>query len=244
MIRRCGTRPLAGLLAPALFLALALLATRAPGADDEGFVSLFNGKDLEGWQGDPVRWSVQDGAITGRTTPETVLKGYNTFLIWQGGQPGDFELRLKFKLQGGNSGVQYRSKLLDPGRFIVGGYQADIDSSGRYTGINYEEKGRGINAERGQKVEIDADGKKHVIATLGDKDELLKKIKSDDWNDYVIIARGNHLTHIINGETMSEVIDNQSSKAASSGILALQLHAGPPMTIQFKDVRLKELKSK
>lgn len=244
MIRRRGMRPTAGLLAPAFFLSLTLLATTATAADDEGFVSLFNGKDLAGWQGDSVRWSVQDGAITGKTTPETVLKGYNTFLVWQGGKPGDFELRLKFKIQGGNSGIQYRSKLLDPERFIVGGYQGDIDSTGRYTGINYEEKGRGIIAERGQKIEIGADGKKNVAATLGDKGELLKKIKPDDWNDYVIIARGNHLTHIINGETMSEVIDHQSSKAADSGVLALQLHAGPPMTVQFKDIRLKELKSK
>ena len=101
----------------------------APAADDEGFVSLFNGKDLSGWEGDSVHWSVQDGAITGKTTPETLIKS-NTFLVWQGGKPADFVLRLKFKMQGGNSGVQYRSKLLDPEKYIVGGYQADIDSTG------------------------------------------------------------------------------------------------------------------
>jgi hypothetical protein len=242
MSERHTTRPLAGLLS--LSLALTLLAINAPAhaADDEGFSSLFNGQDLSGWKGDSVHWSVEDGAITGKTTPETLLKGHNTFLVWQGGTPGDFELRLKFKIQGGNSGIQYRSKLLDPEKVIVGGYQADIDATGRYTGINYEEKGRGILVERGQKVEIDPEGKKNVVETLGDKDGLLEKIKPGDWNEYVITARGNHLTHVINGATMSEVIDNQSSKAATSGILALQLHAGPAMTIQFKDIRLKESK--
>jgi hypothetical protein len=229
-----------------LFLAASLLLLGTPrlaSADDEtGFVSLFNGKDLTGWAGDSVHWSVEDGAITGRITPETVLKGHNTFLVWQGGEPADFELRLKFKLQGSNSGVQYRSKLLDPQKFIVGGYQADIDATGRYIGINYEERGRGILVERGQRVEIGPDGKKTVTGELGDKDTLLKKIKLGDWNEYTIIARGNHLTHIINGTTMSEVIDNQPSKALASGIIALQIHQGPPMVVQFKDIRLKVLK--
>jgi len=244
MSERQTTRYLAGLLTLTLTLTLIAMTTMAPaqGTDAEGFASLFNGKDLSGWKGDSVHWSVEDGAITGKTTPETLLKGHNTFLVWQGGNPGDFELRLKFKIRGGNSGIQYRSKLLDPEKVIVGGYQADIDATGRYTGINYEEKGRGILTERGQKVEIDADGKKNVVATLGDKDELFKKVNPDDWNEYVITAHGNHLTHAINGATMSEVIDNQSAKAATAGILALQLHAGPAMTIQFKDIRLKEQK--
>jgi Domain of Unknown Function (DUF1080) len=229
---------------PYRFLMVALLAmtaSRPAPAAEEGFASLFNGRDLSGWKGDAIHWSVEDGAITGKTTAETLLKGHNTFLVWQGGTPGDFELRLKFKIRGGNSGIQYRSKLIDPEKVIVGGYQADIDATNRYTGINYEEKGRGILVERGQKVEIDADGKPRT-EVLGDKAELLKKIHPDEWNEYVITAKGNHLTHAINGTTMSEVIDNQSSKAATTGILALQLHAGPAMTIQFKDIRLKELK--
>src|SRR3954465_5721790 len=181
---------------------------RAQDADSSGFASLFNGKDLSGWKGDSVHWSVVDGAITGQTTAETLLKGHNTFLVWQGGTPGDFVLRLKYKIRGGNSGIQYRSKLIDPDKGIGGVYQGDIDSTGRYTGINYEERGRGILAERGQKVEIDSEGKKNVVATLGDKDGLLKKVNPADWNEYVITARGNHLTHVINGATMSEVIDN------------------------------------
>jgi hypothetical protein len=213
-------------------------------ATEEEWKSLFNGKDLAGWQGDSVHWSVQDGAITGKTTPTTTLKGFNTCLVWQGGKPSDFELRLKFRIQGGNSGVQYRSKVLDPAKGIVSGYQADIDTSGQYTGINHEEKGRGILVERGQKVEIDASGKKKVVETLGDKDALLTKVNYNDWNEYTITAKGNHLTHVINGVRMSEVIDNQSSHAATSGVIALQLHAGPLMMVQFKDIWLKKLNSR
>jgi hypothetical protein len=239
MNRRRVTFLLAGLAWGALWSIAP--TSSAPAADDEGFVTLFNGKDLSGWEGDSVHWSVQDGAITGRTTPETLIKT-NTFLVWQGGKPADFVIRLKYKMEGGNSGVQYRSKVLDPEKYIVGGYQADIDSKGVHTGINYEEKGRGILAERGQRVEIGADGKKQPVGTLGDKGELLTKISNDGWNDYEITARGNHLTHVINGAVMSEVIDNQPSKAATSGVIALQLHVGPPMTIQFKDIRLKEIK--
>ena len=209
-------------------------------AQEEGFTSLFNGKDLSGWRGDMTRWSVQDAAITGKTTEDNRLT-YNTFLIWEGGQPADFELRFKYRIVGGNSGVQYRSRVIDESKFVVSGYQADIDSSPRYSGMLYEEKARAIMAERGQKVEVTADGKKQVTP-IGDKDELQKKIRNEDWNDYTVIARGNHLQHFINGELMSEVTDNQSDKAAKNGVIALQVHQGPPMTIQYKDLRIKELK--
>jgi hypothetical protein len=221
-------------------LACALLCGFARAADEEGFVSLFNGKDLSGWKGDKAYWSVQDGAITAKTTAENPLK-YNTFLIWEGGQPGDFELRAKYKIVGGNSGVQYRSKMLDEAKFICSGYQADIDATLRYAGMCYEEKGRGFLAPRGDKVTIGSDGSK-TVAKIGSPEELQTKIKSDDWNEYRIVARGNHLEHYINGTLMAEVIDNQKDKAAASGVLALQVHQGPPMTIQFKDLRLKELK--
>jgi hypothetical protein len=225
------------LVSAALANLVVFAALMGPAAgDDDGFVSLFNGKDLSGWKGDS-HWSVQDGAITGTTTSETLLS-YNTFLIWEGDNPADFELRATYRIVGGNSGVQYRSKVIDESKSIVGGYQADIDSSPRYSGINYEERGRGILAERGQRVTIAADGSKQV-EQIGDQDELQKTIKNEDWNDYVIIARGNHLQHYINGVLMSEVIDNQTDKAAASGVIALQVHQGPPMTIQFKNLRLK-----
>lgn len=211
----------------------------AAAADEPGFVSLFNGKDLSGWEGDE-HWSVQDGAITGKTTPETLLK-YNTFLVWQGGRPADFELRLQYRIVGGNSGVQYRSKVIDQERYVVGGYQADIDSSPRFTGMNYDERGRRILAERGQRVSIDSEGNKQV-EQFGDKEALQKIVRNEDWNHYRIIARGNRLQHYINVYLMSEVIDNQTEKAAASGVIALQAHQGPPMTVQFKDIRLKQFK--
>lgn len=221
-------------------MAVVLTAGIARGADEEGFVSLFNGRDLSGWRGDKAYWSVQDGAITAKTTPENLLK-YNTFLIWEGGQPGNFELLVKYKIVGGNSGVQYRSKVIDEAKFVCSGYQADIDSSPKYTGMCYEEKARAFLAQRGEKVTINADGSKQV-EKIGDPVELQAKVNHEDWNDYRVVARGNHLQHYINGVLMSEVIDNQKDKAATSGVLALQAHQGPPMTVQFKEMRLKELK--
>jgi hypothetical protein len=224
---------------PALVLAVLGCAVAAR-SQDEGYESLFNGKDLSGWKGDMSRWRVEDGAITGFTTPDNLLK-YNTFLIWKGGEPADFELRLKYKIVGGNSGVQYRSKVIDADRFVVSGYQADIDSSPRYTGMNYEERARQFLAQRGERVEIAADGKK-TVTKIGDRDKLQAKVKQEDWNDYTIVAKGNRLTHIINGEVMSEVIDNEKDKAAQAGVIALQVHQGPPMKVQFKDIQLKRLK--
>ncbi len=222
-------------------LAIAILCcTVVAHGQDEGYESLFNGKDLSGWKGDMSRWRVEDGAITGFTTPDNLLK-YNTFLIWKGGEPADFELKLKFKIVGGNSGVQYRSKVIDADKFVVSGYQADIDSGPRYTGMNYEEQGRTFLAQRGERVEITDDGKK-TVTKIGDPEKLQAKVKKEDWNDYTIVAKGNRLVHIVNGEVMSEVIDNQKDKAAGSGVIALQVHQGPAMKVQFKDLQLKRLK--
>jgi type 1 glutamine amidotransferase len=215
----------------AMLLSPALLA-----ADDEsGFKPIFNGQNLDGWDGNEKLWSVEDGAITGRTTKDNPTKG-NTFLIWRQAPTDDFVLRLSYKIVGGNSGIQYRSREVDP--WVVSGYQADIDSGDTFSGILYEERARGILAQRGQKVTIKPDGEKDA-EQVADGKELQGAVKKEDWNDYEIVAQGNHLIHKINGQVMSEVIDNQSDKAAASGILALQLHAGPPMTVQFKDVRLK-----
>lgn len=215
-------------------------AARGPAAEAEaGFVSLFDGQSLQGWEGNKAFWSVRDGAITGQTTAENPTRG-NTFLIWRGGQVADFELRLQFRMVGGNSGIQYRST--DHGNFVVGGYQADIDASNTFTGILYEERGRGIVARRGQKVVVQADGKLETVGTTCDEKELLTAVKKEDWNAYVIIARGNHLIQQINGFTTVDVTDHQEAKRRLEGILALQLHAGPPMLVQFKDIRLKTLK--
>jgi type 1 glutamine amidotransferase len=206
--------------------------------NDEGFRPLFNGKDLTGWDGNPKFWKVEDGVVTGQTTKENPTEG-NTFLIWREGTLDDFELRLSYKITGGNSGIQYRSK--DHGNWVVGGYQADFEAGDTYSGILYEERGRGILAQRGQKTNVGEDGKVRVVGSLGDTNDIQKSIRKEDWNDYIVIARGNQLTHIINGRVTSEVTDLQAAKRATSGILALQLHAGPAMTVQFKNVRLRRL---
>lgn len=210
-----------------------------------GVRPLFNGKSLNGWNGSPDFWSVKDGTITGQTTAEKPAKN-NTFLVWQGGEVSDFELRFKYKIENGNSGVQYRSKLTDRIRFVVSGYQADFEAGKTYSGILYEERGRGILAKRGEKVVIKdgEDPKKpkiEVTGSVGNSDEIQAAIKPNDWNEVVVIAKGNHLQHFINGKQTVDVTD-EGTAAAKKGILAFQLHAGPPMTVQFKDITLKELK--
>ena len=210
------------------------------GGDNEGFTSIFDGRTLTGWKGDLRYWSVKDGAITA-TTEEGKLLRYNTFLIWNEQQVANFELRLKYKIVGGNSGIQYRSRVVEDERYVVSGYQADIDSSPVYSGIMYEERARGILAQRGTAVEIQPNGNKNVVETFGDATALQSKINNEDWNDYTIIADGNTMTHIINGQIMSKTIDNQENAGSSRGVLALQAHQGPPMQVQFKDIMIKNL---
>ena len=211
---------------------------------EAGFVSLFNGKDLTGWDGNPKLWSVKDGVITGQTTAENPTKG-NTFLIWTNGTVGDFELRCSFKLTPGddkgfaNSGIQYRSKVLDPANWVVGGYQADMEAGPTYTGILYEERMRGIMALRGEKVVWGKDDKKQVVGSIGDAMSIRVAIRKGDWNDYLIVAQGNHLMQFINGKQTVDVTDECEAKRAMSGVLALQLHAGSPMLAQFKNIRIK-----
>lgn len=224
----------AGLLAVAALLVVGSTAV----ADEQGFKPIFNGTTLEGWDGNPKFWRVEDGTITGETTKDNPTKG-NTFLIWRQGDVDDFVLRLEYKIVGGNSGIQYRSKEGDP--WVVGGYQGDFEAGDTYSGILYEERGRGILANRGTKVTIDKDGKKSE-EKIADSKELQSHIKKEDWNEYEITAQGNHLTHKINGHVTAEVIDNQPDKRAMSGILALQLHAGPAMKVQFKNIRLHRTK--
>jgi hypothetical protein len=217
---------------------LLLLITPANAADDK-VEPLFNGTDLSGWEGNPEVWSVEDGAIVGRVTAERPLKN-NTFLIWTGGDVDDFRLPFEYRIEGGNSGVQYRSKVLDPIEYIVGGYQADIDSGAEYTGILYDERGRGILAKRGERVKIGRGGKREA-ASFADAGELQKSVRTDGWNKYVVEARGPRLRHKINGKLMSETFDREREKGAGSGVLALQVHQGPPMTVRFRNIRLERL---
>ena len=218
------------------------LAWEMNAADEEGFVSLFNGKDLEGWDGNPKFWSIKDGTITGQTTKENPTKG-NTFIIWRNGNVDDFELRLQYKIINGNSGIKYRSK--DFGNWVVGGYQGDFEAGNTYSGILYEEKGRGILAQRGQMTSVVRNGDKHrveVLGSLGASEDIQSHINKEDWNDYKIIAVENRFVHVINNRVTAIVIDNDDDKRVGSGILALQLHAGPPMTVQFRNIKIRKLK--
>ncbi len=211
-----------------------VIPARARGA--KGAKAIFNGKDLTNWDGDPRFWSVQDGAMTGITTKETPTRG-NTFIIWRGGVLKDFELHAAWRLENHNSGIQYRSK--DRGKWVVNGYQADMDGSGTYTGILYEEGGRGIVARVGKKVTVGPDGKPKVTGTVSDPKKVKDAIKLKDWNQYVIIGRGNHLVQKINGIVTVDVTDEDEKRRAMEGILAFQLHAGGPMKVQFKDITLQ-----
>ncbi len=230
--RRAATYCLVTLVA-----AVAMIGGAAAG--DAGFVPIFNGTSLEGWEGKPEFWSVKDGAIVGQTTAENPTKG-NTFLIWRQGNVDDFELKLMYRITGGNSGIQYRSK--DLGDSVVGGYQGDFEAGPKFSGILYEEKGRGILALRGERASIAADGAKTMGEPIGKTEDLQQKIKQGDWNTYRIVAKGPKLQHFINDQLMSETVDEQVGKRAAEGILALQLHAGPPMKVEFKDIHLKRLK--
>jgi hypothetical protein len=221
----------------ALILLLAISATLQAA---EKAKEIFNGKDLKGWEGNPHVWSVEDGAIVGRTTAEKPIKN-NTFLIWKDGTVDNFRLELEYQIEGGNSGVQYRSKVIEPAEWIVGGYQADIDSKPVYTGIMYEERGRGILTKRGEHTRISRKGKTEV-ESFGDAAELQQSIHAGDkWNKYVIEAIGPRMRHTINGKLMSATVDKSEKDAAKDGVLALQVHTGPPMTVRFRNIRLKKL---
>lgn len=220
-------------------------------ADKDGFKSIFDGKTLNGWEGDSVHWSVEDGDIVGTVTPETLLKT-NTFLVWKGGEPKDFELKAEFKIAAtGNSGINYRSEMFPGVPHGMKGYQADIDGANRYTGQNYEERGRTTLAYRGQKTTIpDAPGQPEknawsamvVDGSVGDTDSLKALIKAEDWNQIHIIAKGNRLQHFVNGALMSDVTDNDPAHRKESGLIGVQVHVGPPMTVRYRNVQLKELK--
>jgi hypothetical protein len=239
---------MAAVLAAMVTVAAELCPVEAP-AESEGMECLFNGKDLTGWDGDSTLWKVQDGVIRGETTPEIKAKG-NTFLICEKGIPNDFELRLSYRLSASNnSGIQYRSKRIADGgnKWIVRGYQHEIRNEVNFpnvSGFIYSEggiAGKGRLCLCGEKAVRGADDVKTVTETLIDNEGYKKLFKLDDWNDVVIIAKGNHLCHYLNGRKILDYTDN-SPKALLDGVMALQLHAGKPMWAEYKNVRIKELK--
>jgi len=214
-------------------------------ADEPGFTSIFDGKTLSGWEGDPKYWRVSDGVMTGEITPATLIKS-NTFLIWRGGSPRDFELKVDYRItSGGNSGINYRSVVVPDAvtpsnRFAMRGYQCDIDGQNRYTGNNYEEKGRLFLAVRGQMTRVTGTRTPIVLATLGGNQEMAA-VLTTDWNSIHLSARGNVLTHAINGRLMSITVDDDAAGRASEGLIGVQVHVGGPMKIEYRNWRLKNL---
>jgi hypothetical protein len=227
--------------------------------DEEGFVKIFNGENLEGWEGDPNYWRVENGNLVGEITPDKPLEN-NSFIIWRGGEPADFELKTEFRIsETGNSGINYRSDQLDTIPYALRGYQADIDGRNRYTGQNYEEKKRTTLAYRGQKTTVKSQANPNeesslranvknnawshmeVTETLGDTDALKSEIKSEDWNECHLVIKGNRLQHYVNGVLMSDVTDDDTVNRKMSGLLGVQVHVGPPMKVEYRNIRLKEL---
>lgn len=213
--------------------------------DHAGFQAIFDGTSLKGWDGDPSFWRVENGVIVGQSTEQNPIK-QNTFLIWRGGEPADFELKVEFRVDATNSGVQFRSVQLPPGpdtgKWVMKGYQADIDFENQYTGQIYEERGRGFLAMRGQTVYVPDGGRPKVIGNLQQTpDELKAIIKVNGWNQVHLIARGNTIIQILNGAVTSIVVDDDSKNRALSGLLGFQLHVGPPMKAEFRNIWLKRL---
>ncbi|WP_460974829.1 3-keto-disaccharide hydrolase [Spirosoma knui] len=225
----------------------------------DGFVQIFDGKTLKGWDGDPTYWRVENGNLVGEITPSTLLKT-NSFIIWQGGEPADFEFKGEFNItEAGNSGINYRSDRLTDVPFALRGYQADIDGKRMWTGQNYEERKRTTLAYRGEKATINAYSGENtpeairskvarnawtnrtVTGSLGTSDSLKTLVKTDDWNTFHLIVKGNRLQHYINGVLMSEVIDEDTVNGKAKGLLGVQVHVGPPMKVQYRNLMLKQL---
>ncbi len=212
--------------------------------DDAGFVSIFDGASLAGWDGDTTFWRVENGEIVGETTPEKVAKT-NSFLIWRGGTLKDFELKLDFRINSTNSGIQYRSvELPDVGKWTLKGYQADIEFNGGYTANVHEERGRTghvVLSRRGQVTRVSEGPAFKTLAAIADPTLLRGVVTTNGWNQFHIIARGPVLIHIINGQLMSVAIDDDTKNAVTEGLLGFQMHTGPPFKVQFRNIKYKKM---
>ncbi len=213
--------------------------------DEMGFQKIFDGQSLAGWEGNPVYWRVEEGSLVGEITPATVIKS-NTFIIWRGGRPKDFELKLDYRITPeGNSGINYRSAgIPDPvtpaNAFAMRGYQFDIDGKNRYSGNNYEEKGRLFLAVRGQVTHVVGGRPPILLSTLGNPSDL-EAAQTTGWNSVHLIVRGNILLHLLNGRLMSVVIDDDAAHRPIDGEIGVQVHVGPPMKVEYRNIRLKNL---
>jgi hypothetical protein len=222
-----------------------------PFEDHTGYESIFDGT-LKGWDGDPKFWRAEHGEIVGQTTPDNKLEE-NTFIIWRGGEPADFELKLEYRISATNSGIQIRSVQLPPGspdgrggsikgKWVLKGYQADIDFENRYTGQIYEERGRGFLAMRGQMAFVNPAGEPKVLGSLQVGDDDLKGIiKATDWNQVHVLARGNRIVEVLNGHVTSILIDEDAKARMMKGLMGFQMHVGEPMKVEFRNIWLKTL---
>ncbi len=234
--------------------------------NNTGFRQIFNGTNLDGWDGDPTFWRVENGVIVAETTAEKPIT-QNSFLIWRGGRTADFDLKVEFRIHGGNTGVQYRSQQLPEGgvdnigKWVLAGYQADIDYANQYSGMLYEERARGFLAPRGQFNYVGANqppatargaappapapgtafGVRGQIGALNSTDALRAQIKQNDWNQFQVIARGNVLIHVLNGHVTALFVDDDPVARAMDGLLGLQVHTGPPMKVEFRNIWIKQL---
>jgi hypothetical protein len=209
--------------------------------DNAGFVPIFDGKSLQGWDGDPRYWRVENGEIVGETTAANPVK-VNNFLIWRGGMVRDFELRLEFRMNGSNSGIQYRStELPDVGKWVLKGYQADMDFTQTYLGNVHDERGRGVISRRGEVTRI-ADGPRFtVVGAIADSALLRGVMNVNGWNEYHIIARGPVLLQLMNRQLVSVAIDEDSKSFTAEGVIGFQMHTGPPFRIQLRNVLYRKL---
>jgi hypothetical protein len=236
-----------------------LLVGHAQPASVDGFVTIFDGKSLRGWDGDTSYWRIQDGALTGEVKPDKLLR-HNSFIIWRGGTPANFELKGEYWISAdGNSGINYRSQQITDIPFALSGYQADIDGQNLYTGQNYEERKRTTLAFVGQKtmvlpcsgssssesiserVKNNAWTCVEVLDSLGEIDMLKAAIKKGKWNSFHLVINGNRMLHYINGVLMSDVTDNDAVNRSNKGLIGVQVHVGPAMMVQYRNLRLKEL---
>jgi hypothetical protein len=220
--------------------------------DRTGFVQIFDGASMKNWDGDPTFWKAEGGALVGTSTEANPVTE-NTFVIWRGGNPANFELKVEFRMSASNSGIQFRSTRLPQGtksgnglikgKWVLKGYQADIDFGNQYTGMIYEERGRGFLMQRGQAVEVGPDGVSRLIGNLQrNPDELKALIKAGEWNTVHLIARGNTIMNILNGHVTAFLVDDDAKGRALKGLLGFQIHTGPPMKIEYRNIYLKTLK--
>ena len=249
------------LVISSIFISFVSCKTSEQLKDNHEFYSIFNGQNLDGWEGDSKYWSVEEGILVGEVTPETILKN-NSFIIYKKEQPENFEIKLEYRISDlGNSGINYRSEILSNNPYALRGYQADIDGQNKYTGQNYEEKKRTTLAYRGEQVVINTMPKyidtnnlrsniskncwqtRDVVASLKLKKNLESQTENNDWNQVHLIVNGNRLLHYINAELLSDVTDLDTINRTFKGHIGVQVHVGPPMKIEYRNMKLKHLKN-